>query len=121
MFVQFIVIECRSPIDRHLVQIFLGVEEIAVVVNVEIVETAGHFPDSLGVSGDALAGLHDPEVDAIGIDPSNSPTRTTAEEDGARDAPGGTPECCEPLRFVNHIHARTVAVYLCQHSLPLSR
>ena len=90
MFVQFVVIERGSPVDCHLIKILFCVEEIAVVVNVEIVETACHLPDGLGVSGDALAGLHDTEVDAIGIDASNSPTRTTAEEDGACDAPGGT-------------------------------
>ena len=81
--------EVVSPVVGDLVQVFLGVEVVAVVVaTVEMVELAIHFPQRLAVNGGALAWRSHAQVDLARRNSSNRLLSGTAQKNGAGDATG---------------------------------
>ena len=120
--VQFVVIQSGGAVVGDLVEVFLGIEIIAVIVApVEMIQLSVHNLDRFGIGGGAVARGGHGEVDLAGGEAANRFLGGAAEERGAGHAAGGAAHGAEPFRFlaVDAVGAGVIAVHLAHHRDPL--
>ena len=119
--VQFLVIQSGGAVVGDLVEVFLGIEIIAVIVApIEMIQLSVHNLERFGIGGGAVARGGYGEVDLPGGEAANRFLGGAAEERGAGHAAGGAAHGAEP-RFlqINAVGAGIVAVHLAHHRAPL--